>query len=164
MLFSNSGLDVKLSAIVLAGSMVLSAVGLCALRKMGLGDVGGKPVNQGLSRGTPKVRKLNFPVDLTLLGDIACPLLAYKRCRELEGIAWTIAPVLAARSFLWSKVRRGHSRESFKPLLNAWEPRRCWLALPLVRETTPVALTSRQQRSTAAMPLTPPNFGNSSMS
>jgi hypothetical protein len=28
----------------------------------------------------------------------------------------------------------------------------------------PVALTSRQQRSTAAMPLTPPNFGNSSMS
>jgi hypothetical protein len=35
------GLDVKLSAIVLAGSMVLSAVGLCALRMMGLGDVGG---------------------------------------------------------------------------------------------------------------------------
>lgn len=35
------GLDVKLSAIVLAGSMVLSAVGLCARRMMGLGDVGG---------------------------------------------------------------------------------------------------------------------------
>jgi hypothetical protein len=66
---TSSGLDVKLSA--LAESMVLSAVELCALRMMGLSDVGGKPVNQGLSRGTPKVRKLNFPVDLTLLGDIA---------------------------------------------------------------------------------------------
>jgi hypothetical protein len=35
------GLDVKLSAIVLAGSMVLSAVGHWSLRMMGLGDVGG---------------------------------------------------------------------------------------------------------------------------
>jgi hypothetical protein len=36
---TSSGLDVKLSA--LAESMVLSAVELCALRMMGLGDVGG---------------------------------------------------------------------------------------------------------------------------
>jgi hypothetical protein len=35
------GLDVKLSATILAGSMVLSAVELFALRMMGLGDVGG---------------------------------------------------------------------------------------------------------------------------
>jgi hypothetical protein len=35
------GLGVKLSATILAGSMVLSAVGLRALRMMGLGDVGG---------------------------------------------------------------------------------------------------------------------------
>ena len=48
-----------------------------------------------------------IPVDLTLLGGIARPLLAYKRCRELEGIAWTLAPALAGRSFLWSKVSAG---------------------------------------------------------
>ena len=35
------GLNVKLSASALAGSMVLSAVGRCTLRMMGLGDVGG---------------------------------------------------------------------------------------------------------------------------
>jgi|RhiMetdeSRZDD1v2_1073273.scaffolds.fasta_scaffold3183212_1 hypothetical protein len=40
----------------------------------------------------------------------------------------------------------------------------CWLGLRLVLATLPVALTSRQQPSTAATLSTPPNFGSSSMS
>src|SRR5688500_8957237 len=40
---------------------------------------------KGCLEGTPTVGKLNYPVDLTLLGGIAHPLLAYKPCRE--GIA-----------------------------------------------------------------------------